>query len=287
VRAVVLALLAVAALGALATPARADVAQPSPKRKVVVIEYRSGSAALPGIARRVTEALRKLTSLEVLGPDQTRVEYGDHLDQVIVRCAGEAECIGRIGQKVGAAEVILVGISELGDVIVTMQRIDVPTRSVSARIADSIPNGNSPSDAQLATYLNRLLPPTDFVRYGVLDIIASEAGASVSVGGEARGTTPIKPLKLHAPASYDIRIAKDGFVPFTAQVAVPPDGEIKVRAALQRRGAAAAWYTHWYVLAIASVLVASAAGGTIYFVEHKDTTMPLPPDHIPVTGTLQ
>jgi len=43
--------------------------------------------------------------------------YGDHLDQALVRCAGDAACIAKIGQKLAAAEVILVGISELGDVI--------------------------------------------------------------------------------------------------------------------------------------------------------------------------
>ena len=49
------------------------------------------------------------TSLVVLGPDQTRLAYGDHLDQVLVKCAGDATCVAKIGQKVAAAEVILVG----------------------------------------------------------------------------------------------------------------------------------------------------------------------------------
>ncbi len=126
---------AIACVAALSSVAAAD---PNPKRKVVVLEYRSGSSALGGIATRVVGAIAKQTSLAVLGPDQTRAIYGDHLEQVIVRCAGEAECISHIGQKVGAAEVILVGVSELGDVILTMQRIDVNGHSVSARVADSL-----------------------------------------------------------------------------------------------------------------------------------------------------
>lgn len=255
-------------------------ADPDPKRKVIVLEYRASSSALTGISNRLVSALAKQTSLEVLGPDQTRAVYGEHLDQVVVRCAGEAECVARIGQKVGAAEVILVGVSELGDVILTMQRIDVAERAVRARIADSLASGAAPSDDQLEYYLTRMLPAGDFLRFGVIDIVSSEAGALVTVGGERRGTTPLAPLKLHAPATYDVRVEKRGFVPFTTKVRLPPDAEIKVSAPLQRPGGHTAWYQHWYVLAVMGVVVAGAAGTTIYFAT-KTTS-----DQVPLGGTV-
>jgi hypothetical protein len=258
--------LVVAALVAgAAAPAHGD---PDPKRKVAVLEYRASSSGLPGIAARITAALGKQTSLAVLGPDQTRALYGDNLDSVLVKCAGEAECVAKIGKKIGASEVILVGISELGDVILTMQRIDVFARNVSGRVADSLAAGAQPSDAQLDQYLTRLLPPGDFLRFGVIDIIASESGAAVTVGGEKRGITPIQPLKLRAPASYEIRVEKTGFVPFTTSVALPADGELRVRAALQRPGTHA-WYAHWYVLGAAGVVLAGATGGAIYFATNQ------------------
>jgi hypothetical protein len=252
----------VALLCLVASVARADV---DPKRKIIVLEYRSGSSAMPHIAERIVKLLDKQTSLDVLGPDQTRAVYGEHLDLVIVKCAGEAECVARIGQKVGAAEVIMIGVSELGDVILTIQRIDVASRSVSARLADSISGGQPPSDAKLQQYMTKLLPASDFLRYGVIDIISSEAGALVTVGGQHRGLTPIGSLKLKAPASYDIRVEKRGFQPFTTSVQLPPDSELRVRANLARPGGAPAWWQHWYVLAPAALVVAGAAGGTIYF----------------------
>ena len=104
----------------------------------------------------------------------------------------------------------------------------------------------------------------------MIDIVANLAGAAVMVGGEPRGVTPIQPLKLHAPATYEIRVAKSGFVPFTTKVALPPDGEVKVEARLSRRGAGSAWYQRWYVLAGAGVLVAGAAGTAIYFAHAHD-----------------
>jgi PEGA domain-containing protein len=277
-------ILGLVALVLVVAQVRAAHGDPDPRRKISVLEYRSRSSALPGIAGHVVEALTRQTSLQVLGQDQTRAMYGDHLDQVLAKCAGDAACVAKIGQKIGAAEIILVGISELGDVILTMQRIDVTNREVSSRVADSLAAAQVPSDAQLAGYLTRLLPPSDFLRFGVIDIVANLAGAAVTVGSEARGVTPIEALKLRAPASYDIRVEKTGYVPFSTRVALPPDGEIKVFAQLSRRGGEAAWYQHWYVLAAAGLVVAGAGGTAIYFGTHTGSS---PTGPLQITGSIQ
>lgn len=276
----------VLSLAILAAVARHAHGDPDPRRKVIVLEYRAGSSALPGVAARVVAALTRQTSLQVLGQDQTRAVYGDHLDQVLVKCGGEAACVSRIGQKTGAAEIILVGVSELGDVILTMQRIDVASRAVSSRVADSLAAGATPSDAQISAYANRLLPPSDFLRFGVIDIVANLTGAAVTVAGEPRGITPIEALQLRAPASYEIRVDKSGYVPFTTRVALPPDGEVKVFAQLSRRGGDAAWYQHWYVLAAASAVVVGAGGTAIYF-GTRDTGSSAPPGPLKITGSIQ
>jgi hypothetical protein len=274
--------LCIAAITAAAARAGAD---PDPRRKVSVLEYRAGSSALPGIARRLVATLSHQTSLVVIGQDQTRAMYGDPLDQVLVKCAGEATCVAKIGQKAGVAEVILIGVSELGDVILTMQRIDVARREVTGRVADSLAAGSAPSDAAISGYVQRLLPPSDFLRFGVIDIVANLAGAAVSVGGQPRGVTPVEALVLPAPASYDIRVEKTGYVPFTTRVALPPDAEIKVEAQLSRRGGDAAWYQHWYVLAAAGVVVAGATGTAIY-VGTRSSPPPAGDGTLHVTGSI-
>jgi len=269
---------AIVALLVLGAIAHADTRDP--KRKVVVLEYRAGSSALPKVTGQLVATMAKQTSLQVLGPEQTKTLYGERLEESIVKCAGEAECVAKIGAKVGAAEVILVGISELGDVILTMQRIDVATRSVSARIADSLAANAAPSEDQLGNYVTRLLPPTDFIRWGVIAISANESGAAVSVGNEARGVTPIEPLRLHAPATYNIRIEKQGYVPFTTKVQLPPDSEIKVEAELSRRGGATHWYQKWWVLTGIAV-GAAVLGGGVYLATRS------PPDTVGVSGELK
>ena len=254
------------------------LANPDPRRKVIVLEFRSGSSALTGISNQIVAALAKQTSLQVLGPDQVRATYGDHLEQAISKCSGDAACVARIGERVGAAEVLLIGVSELGDVILTMQRIEVAGHTVDARVADSLASGSAPNDDQISYYLAKLLPPSDFLRFGVIDIIASEAGALVSVGGKPRGKTPITPLRLDAPATYDIRVEKDGFTPFQTQIQLPPEAELKVEANLTHK-THTAWYAHWYVLAIGALIVAGAAGGGIYYATRQTS------DNVPVSGT--
>ena len=83
-------------------------------------------------------------------------------------------------------------------------------------------------------------------------------------------------------ATYEIRIDKQGYVPYRTKVALAPDGTIKVEAELSRRGATA-WYQHWYVLAGAGALVAGAAGTTIYFATQGGAAN----DRIGVTGEIR
>ncbi len=276
-RLVLLVLLVLVSVGSIA-PSYAETL--SPKRKIAILEYRSGSSALPNVANRIADVMRKTTSLTVLGPDQTRAVVGDGLDENIVKCAGAAECLARIGQKAGVAELVLVGISEFGGVIVTLQRINTRTADVAGRIADSLDVSLPPTDEQLVAYLSRLLPPSDFLQFGVIDIVANVAGASVFVGGQQRGVTPLPALRVDAPATYDVKIEKPGYVAFRATIQVPPEGTVQVKAELALR-TQRAWYAKWWVLAGAGVIVAGATATIIYATSSNaaGTT-------VPVTGTI-
>ncbi len=251
--------LALVVLCATVVAANADA-----KRKVVVLEYRSSSSSLVGIGGQLATAIGKQTSLDVIGPAQARAVFGEQLDQAVVKCAGSAECVAKIGEKLGAADVLLVGVSELGDILLTLQRIDVKTRTVAVRTSDSLTSADAPSDEQLAQYIRRLLPPGDFLRFGVIEIVANQTGARVSVGGKERGVTPIAPLRLEAPAAYAIKIEKSGFVAYSTKVQLPPDGTLRVEAELSMR-TEKAWYQRWWVVVGLGVVVTGAAGTTIYF----------------------
>jgi hypothetical protein len=261
------AILALAVVCAAAVHARADA-----KRKVVVLEYRSGSSSLVGIGGQLATAIAKETSLDVVGPAQAKATFGEQLDQVVVKCAGVAECVAKIGEKLGAAEVLLVGVSELGDVLLTMQRIDVASRTVTVRTSDSLTSTGAPTAEQVSEYAHRLLPPGDFLRFGVIEIIANLPGARVTVGGKERGVTPVAPLRLQAPSTYAIKIEKSGFVPFSTKVKLPPDGTLRVEAELSAR-TSKAWYQRWWVVVGLGLVVTGAAGTTIYYATRDEETL--------------
>ena len=246
--------------------------QAEPRRAVVVLAYRAGSAALPDMDRHLASILQQKTSLAVIDPDDARRRYGDQLDAEVVTCAGDTACIARIGRAVGAADVLLVGISRFGDIILTVQRIDARGGRVRARIAEALPPGEAaPDERALLGYLRRVMPRRDFLRFGIIRIDADVDGATVRVAGEDRGRTPLAPLRVAAPATYDIRVDKPGFLSFEASVAVPPDAEVVVQPRLSRRDHA--WYGHWWVAAIAGTAAAGAVA--IYAVTRDADDVPV------------
>lgn len=259
------------ALALIAAPVAAD---PDPRRPVAVLEYRSGSSALAGIDTRLTAMLRKRTSLAIIDADSARALV-PRLDADIVACAGEGACVARIGAKLKAREVLLVGVSEFGDVILTLQRIDVAGRKVTGRLAEAVAENASPTDDDLAGYLQRVMPRSDFLRFGIIRIDANLRGAEVVIGGENRGTTPVQAIKVPAPATYDIRLSKSGFTPFRASVAVPPDGEVRVKAELTRKGGSGAWYGRWWVATLAGAVVLGAVGTGVWLGTREPTEVPV------------
>lgn len=246
-------------------------------RSTAVLEFRSGSAALPDIGARVGAVLGGRTSLKVVGRDQARQRYGEGLDQAVVECAGDATCISQIGQRLGTDEVLLVGVSELGDVIFTLQRIHSADGTVDGRVAEALAADSAPTDDDLVGYLERVLPAEDFVRFGTLAIKVNVAGAEIWVGGTSKGQSPIPAFRVPAPSRYPIEIKKAGYAPFRASVAISPDTEVNVDAELTRPGGkASAWYSRWWVVATAGVVVAGAVTTAVILTRENDT--------VPITG---
>jgi hypothetical protein len=203
--------------------------------------------------------LARSAALEVVSPEEARRRLGGRLDAMIARCAGDPPCVVQVGDKIHVDEVILVGISQLGDVILALQRISVRTRSVEGRIAEALPPETEPGDDTLLGYLRRLLPPEDFRRYGGIRVKASVSGAEVTLDGLVRGRTPLATLQVEAPRRYQLTVRKSGYIDFNATLDVQPDGQVEVTPDLHRRPTALAWYQRWWVWGIAAAVAAGTA----------------------------
>src|SRR6185295_593861 len=98
-------------------------------------------------------------------------------------------------------DVLLIGVSQLGDVVLAIQRIDSKRGESGARLAESLPADSEPLDDELLGWLRQLYPPDAFLRYGFVQVAADLDGAQVTLNNDAMGTTPIaQPIQVRAPA---------------------------------------------------------------------------------------
>lgn len=243
------------------------------RRTVAVLEYRAGARGARDIGMRLARLLRETAAVNVVDGAEARRRI-PKVDAELAKCGGEAMCVGVIGEQLGANEVLLVGVSQLGDVIIALQRIDAKRGEAGARMAESLPSDAEIKDEQALLWLQQLFPPETFRRYGSIAVDADQPGASVTLNGEANGKTPLpNAIKVRAPGTYKLRLEKSGFVPFQARVDVLPDANVEVHATLVRESKDAPWYKRWYVwAAIGGVLAAGGAATAIYFGTRTEST---------------
>lgn len=248
--------------------------QPENHKTVAVLEYRAGARGAAGIGERLATLLAQNAALDVIGPQEARRRAGARIDAQVARCGGDPTCIAGIGENLHAREVLLVGVSQLGDVILAMQRIDVARGTAGARLAESLAPDSEPTDEEIVGWLRQLFPPDVFKRYGSIKVVSDVSGAQVAFNGEYQGRTPIAgAIKVSAPQTYKVRVTKPGFVPFQAGIDVLPDATVEVRVALTRESQPVPWFKKWYVWAAVGGAVAIAgASVAIYYGTRVDET---------------
>ena len=251
----------------------AAAAHAEPKRTIAVLEYRAGARGARDIGMRLGRLLRETAELNVIDLQEARRKL-PRVDSEVAKCGGEAMCVGAIGEQLGANEVLLVGVSQLGDVIIALQRIDAKRGEAGARLAESLPADKEITDEQALGWLRQLFPPETFNRFGSIAVDADQPGAAVSLNGEAAGKTPLlAPVKVRAPATYKLKVEKSGFVAFQARVDVLPDANVEVHATLVRESKEVPWFKRWYVWAIVGGVVAAGGAATaIYFGTRTEST---------------
>ena len=243
-------------------------------RSIAVLEFRAGVTGAKRVATRAAAILRQRTSHQIMDLDDARRVGGVKIDETLAGCGGQAACIAGIGKKLGVDEVIVFGVSELGDLILALQRVETRTGAVAGRIADSLPRDQEPDDAAIEGYLRRLLPREDFLRWGTLRIDADVAGAEVRLGGATQGKTPLPPIRVPAPQTVDLRVSKDGYTDFRARIDVTADATVEVRPLMTRRPGAA-WYEKPWVWAIAGAVVAGGVATAVILTRPEDGAVPI------------
>jgi len=233
-------------------------------RAIAVLEYRAGVRSAPRIAAEMAREIADLTSNQVINPEEARLKLGASIDARVARCQGDAACLARLGSRLGCDEIILVGISQLGDLIIAIQRIEVARRRVIARLADSINPRQRLSREVFRGYLQRLLPSADFKRYGWITIKTDAAGDEVFLDDVPRGHTPLPALKAPATGNYTLRVRRPAHEDFVARLDIVPDATVEVAPTLSRKAHAPRWYERWWVWAlIGGAVTAGTTAGLV------------------------
>jgi len=241
-------------------------AKSSRKKSIAVLEFRSGVETSSDITGRIVKLLKDKSIYKVIGLDGAIQRFGAGIEEEVADCSGEAECMAKVGQKLGVDEVLLVGLTRLGDVIVSLSRVITKTAKVAGRTGTSMSSDRPLKTKQLMTSLRQLFPANAFIRYGFIWVKSNEVGATVKIGGKVHGKTPLeKAVRVEAPADYSITVKKEGFMAFNANVQVPPDAEIKVKAQLIPKGVRIGppIYKKWWFWAAVGGSTAAAVAGTI------------------------
>lgn len=244
---------------------------------IAVLEYRAGVAELPDLADRLVELLRSKSNSDVLSPQDCRRMLGAGLDALVSECKDDIPCFVRLGKKLGANEILFIGMTEFGTVLINLHRILVAEGRTAGSVDLDLKLGGALTKLQIYQLLRRIYPEEAFRRYGTLDVTSNQKGAMVRLDSRTIGQTPLEPLRLEAPRKYRIQLTKTGFVPFQATVDLVPNARLRLDAQLAPAGADAGgpWYRKWWVIALAAG-VAVAAGGTIWYLNQ-------PPSQVPAT----
>lgn len=235
---------------------------------IAILEYRAGVKAAPDIASGMAQELSQLTSHKVIGPTEASLSLGTSADAEVAQCQGNPICVAHVGKKLKCDEVILVGISQLGDLILAMQRIEVSSHRVLTQLADSLQPNREILSADLQRYLHRLLPASDFKRYGNILIHTEKKADEVFIDDAYQGKTPLPPIKVLAPKRYGVRVSRSGHADFFARLDVLPDTTVEVTPVLTPEGRGGSWYKQWWVWTLiggavaATATIAIVAGGS-------------------------
>ncbi|MSP59113.1 MAG: PEGA domain-containing protein [Myxococcales bacterium] len=263
------ALVALAMLSAVARPSLAEE-----RRRVAVLEFRAGVEQVQNLGGRIAERLKKTTALTVVDPQEAR-RRSAAIDAAVARCAGDAPCVAKVGTSLEVDEVLLLGVSKVGDVVLALQRIDVETQAVTGQLSEVLPSAEEVEDKKILGWLRQLYPPEVFKRYGFIVVTANVDGATVTINNQPRGETPLEgKLKVLAPRSYRVELAKPDYSPFAARIDVPPDATVEVRAEMTRAAGLLPWYKRWYLWAIVGgVAVGAAVGVAVYSLQPDSTNV--------------
>jgi|GEM_PF-1097084 len=229
------------------------------------------SSALSGL---VAARLDRAGVFRIVSEDDVKRMVDFDQMKTALTCDDQASCLADIGAALGVPFMLTGTVAKLGSsytLALTLVEID------KARVEKRTSVVFSDVDTLLAgldTEVERAVRSLLYKEQGSLLVLATEEGATVSVDGNALGTSPL-PVTAVASGPHRVTVNKDGFIQFALDVVVRPKEQTSIDALLRpspeflaaykaRAGGqrTAAWGTS--IGGVASTLVSGAGVGWFF-----------------------
>lgn len=177
-------------------------------------------------------------------------------------------CGVQLGQIVGVQHVLLGTAALIDDRVgLVIRLVNVEQEALAAEVSTLLPADSGAQMKVLNEIVAELLSPSS--RLGALDLTVAPEGARVIVDGNPRGEAPLPgPVDTLLPGAHQVRIEKEGHLPFEVRVSVgagetqPLNVTLAVDPnALTERGVS--WFERAIPLSITGVGAAMLVGGLV------------------------
>lgn len=183
-------------------------------------------AAAAALTTEVTNTLDELGVFAVIsGEDIKRLLALEESKQA---CTGEADaaCLAEIGGALGVDYLVYGELAKIGETYsVSLALLDTAKASAAGRANEKVSDSSKLLD-ETSRIARALVQPLLESKKGFLVLEVRETGAAVQVAGRTVGASPIGRLEL-AMGPHEVRVEKDGFLPFARSVEVLP-GQVTV-----------------------------------------------------------
>ena len=217
-----LALAAAIAGLALAGPAHA-AADGRVRIAVLDLQARGVDAQLASSAGTlVASELNKLDVFKVISREDIRTMMSFERDKQSLGCEADQACLAEIGGALGVEYLVAGSLAKIGDThVLSLTLNNVRSATVENRVSETVPGKTDALIAAVARNAKVLVSRILKGREGYLVLSVAEAGATVKVDGQIKGTTPVKGRMTLSWGPHLLEVEKAGFVSYSEDITVP------------------------------------------------------------------
>jgi TolB-like protein len=243
------------------------------KRSFAVLDLKTAGVT-EDIAKNLTQVLsttlKEIDGASVISRDDVYAMLEVEKEKTTLGCADDEECLAEIGGALGVEYLVVGQVGQLaGSYVVSLRLIQSTGVVVENRVTETYAG---PEEQLLAAmrHAGRRLIGIEADAVGGLSLSASQEEAEVYIDGELVGSTPLKPVGKLKPGRHSVRVSRERYRDYVADVYVDPAQTSSLFVELERLPDE--WYETWWfwtgVSGAAVAATAAAVTGGVLYVNH-------------------